>query len=171
MLERIVSIVFFLLLLLNPSVAQDLIKAKELGTFEDWIAYTFIDANGKVCVMSSTPLDMEPKNVKRGDVEIQIVHDNRNKTRDVVNVIAGYPFAEENIVIAEVDTSEFKMFTKDDAAWNYTEEQDKQMIQAMISGSRLTITGKSSRGTTTRDIYSLLGFTAAYKAIDEACGE
>ena len=87
------------------------------------------------------------------------------------NVIAVYPFAEENIVIAEVDTSEFKMFTKDDAAWNYTEEQDKQMIQAMISGSRLTITGKSSRGTTTRDIYSLLGFTAAYKAIDEACGE
>ena len=40
----------------------------------------------------------------------------------------------------------------------------------MKRGRKMVVKGKSSRGTATTDTYSLTGFSAAYKAIGEACG-
>jgi len=40
----------------------------------------------------------------------------------------------------------------------------------MIRGAEMVIAGESSRGTQTTDTYSLLGFTAAHEAMNEACG-
>jgi len=40
----------------------------------------------------------------------------------------------------------------------------------MKSGNKLVVSGTSSRGTKTEDIYSLFGFTASLKLIDKACG-
>ncbi|MDA0653906.1 MAG: invasion associated locus B family protein [Proteobacteria bacterium] len=150
----------------GPAAAQD----TRLGLFDDWNAFEFTEGGKKVCYMSSTPLDMEPKNVNRGDVYIQVTHDNRDGSRNVVSIIAGYTYAEGKAVVAAVGPDEFRMFTAADAAWNLTPEDDAAMVAKMIAGSRLTVLGESSRGTQTRDIYSLLGFTAAHKAIDEACG-
>lgn len=150
-----------------PAAAQDL----HLGFFDDWNAFEFVEGGEKICYMSSTPLDMEPKDVRRGDVYVQVTHDNRAGTRDVVTIIAGYTFAEGKAVAAAVGPAEFRLFTDADAAWNPTPEQDGTMVRAMIAGSRLTVLGESNRGTDTRDIYSLLGFTAAHNAINEACGE
>ena len=73
-------------------------------------------------------------------------------------------------MVAAVGPDEFRMFTDADAAWNRSPENDADMVTKMIAGSSLTVLGESSRGTETRDIYSLLGFTAAHEAIDEACG-
>ena len=164
--KKIFLVIIFVLI--NPIVtlAQDL-----LGTFEDWHAFKLSDNEMIICVMTSTPLDMEPKNVRRGDVIIQITHNKGDKSKDVVNIIAGYTFDDGSNVFASVDTKEFEMFTKDDAAWNATAEQDNEMVRAMISGSHLTVKGLSSRGTNTIDIYSLLGFTAAYRAINDACND
>jgi hypothetical protein len=39
----------------------------------------------------------------------------------------------------------------------------------MQSGSQMIVTGISGRGAKTSDTYSLLGFTAAYNAINKAC--
>ncbi|MGH6662046.1 MAG: invasion associated locus B family protein [Rhodospirillales bacterium] len=44
------------------------------------------------------------------------------------------------------------------------------MVQAMVKGAQMTVKGTSNRGTVTADVYSLNGFTAAYKAIGQACG-
>ena len=41
----------------------------------------------------------------------------------------------------------------------------------MIKGSKMVAVGTSSRGTKTKDTYSLSGFTKAYKAINKACGQ
>ena len=147
------------------AVAQD----QWIGTFEDWSAFEFTEAGKKVCYMSSSPLDMEPKGVRRGDVYINVTHDNRVGARNVVGITAGYTLAEGKAVVAEVGQAEFRMFAATDTAWNLTSEQDDAMVQTMIVGSRLTVLGESNRGTETRDMYSLLGFTAAYKAISDAC--
>ena len=158
---------FAAVLWVAPAVAQD----QWIATFEDWSAFEFTEAGKKVCYMSSSPLDMEPKGVRRGDVYVNVTHDNRAGTRNVVSTIAGYTLAEGKAVVAEGGQAEFRMFAATDAAWNLTSEQDDAMVQAMIVGSRLTVLGESDRGTETRDIYSLLGFTAAYEAISEACVE
>jgi len=149
-----------------PAVAQDW-----FGTFDDWSAFQYAEGGGKVCYVSSSPLDMSPKNVRRGDVFMQVVHNTDDETRNVVSIIAGYAYEENSVPLADIDGAKFRLFTDGDAAWNPSTDQDGAMIASMIRGSRLVVTGVSARGTQTTDVYSLLGFTAAHAAITEACGD
>ena len=88
---------------------------------------------------------------------------------DVVSVIAGYTFEPESEVEISIGNRQFQMFTLDDTAWNYAEDDDRQMVQAMISGTTMVAVGTSNRGTVTTDTYSLLGFTAARSQMGETC--
>ena len=45
----------------------------------------------------------------------------------------------------------------------------KEMVAAMKRGSRMVVHGVSSRGTNTKDTYSLNGFASAYRAISNKC--
>ena len=148
-----------------PAAAQDWI-----GTFEDWNVFEYAEGGGKVCYISSTPLDMSPKNVNRGDVFMQVVNNTDDDTKNVVNIVAGYTFQDNSAVVATINNVEFRMFTAGDGAWNSSTDKDNEMVQAMIRGAELVVAGESSRGTNTTDTYSLLGFTAAHRAMTEACG-
>ena len=140
------------------------------GPFGDeWFAWQDTEAGKRVCFMHATPQDMAPKGVTRGSVLLMVVHRPGDNARNVVSVVAGYTFAANSVVTVTIDRADFPMFTKDDGAWAYTADQDAAMVRAMISGSRMTVKGTSSRGTTTTDTYSLAGFTAAHDAIDRAC--
>ena len=55
-------------------------------------------------------------------------------------------------------------------AWSNTPADDAKLVEAMRKGGKLTVKGVSSRGTETVDQFSLSGFTAAMKAISDACG-
>ena len=46
---------------------------------------------------------------------------------------------------------------------------DKKLVEAMKKGERLIIDGTSTKGTTTKDTYSLRGFSSAYRAISTKC--
>ena len=54
---------------------------------------------------------------------------------------------------------------EDEMAWASSAEEDGKIIAAMKRGAKAVVTARSSRGTTTKDTFSLLGFTAA---VDEA---
>jgi len=148
-----------------PAAAQEWI-----GTFEDWNAFEYAEGGGKVCYISSTPLDMSPKNVVRGDVFMQVVNNTDDDTKNVVNIAAGYIYQDNGVVVATINAVEFRMFTAGDGAWNISTDNDNEMVNAMIRGAEMVIAGESSRGTQTTDTYSLLGFTAAHEAMNEACG-
>ena len=148
-----------------PAAAQDWI-----GTFEDWNAFEYAEGGGKVCYIASTPLDMTPKNVTRGDVFMQVVNNTDDGSKNVVNIVAGYTFQDNSVTTATINNVDFRMFTAGDGAWNSSSEKDNEMVQAMIRGAELVVAGQSSRGTNTTDTYSLLGFTAAHQAMTEACG-
>jgi hypothetical protein len=113
---------------------------------------------------------MSPKNVTRGDVFIQVVNNTDDDTKNVVNIVAGYTFQDNSVVVATINNVEIRMFTAENAAWNLSTEKDTEMVSAMIRGAELVIAGASSRGTQTTDTYSLLGFTEAHRAMTEACG-
>ena len=49
------------------------------------------------------------------------------------------------------------------------EKTDNEMVNAMKRGSRMVVYGTSSRGTKTKDTYSLSGFANAYRAISNKC--
>ena len=154
-------------LLTAPASAE---SKKLLGTFTDWDAFTLTTDEGQtICYVVSIPKDTAPKGVNRGQTYITVTHSPARKAYDEVNIIAGYPYAKNSEVTFNIDGDTKKLFTEGDAAWAYDSKADKDIVSALKAGANLTVTGQSTRGTTTRDKYSLSGFTAAHAAASRAC--
>lgn len=151
---------------LTPVLAQDVTV---IGTHGDWTAYSYQEDSGIVCYMASEPTSAEGNYTRRGDIFALVTHRPAEDSLDVVSIVAGYAYQENSDVSASIGSNTYEMFTHGERAWNRDEATDKAMVQSMIRGSRLTVRGTSSRGTLTTDTYSLSGFTAAHRAITQAC--
>ncbi|MCH8184189.1 MAG: hypothetical protein IID55_13485 [Proteobacteria bacterium] len=147
--------------------AQD--RPKLIAEFKNWDAFTYREDGKPVCFISSSPLNSSPRNVRRGDVYILVTHRPDSKTLDEVSVYTGYPYEDASTATIDIDGRNFELFTNADTAWSYDADADKDLVRAMVRGSKMRIHGTSQRGTETVDSYSLLGFTAARNAINKAC--
>jgi len=158
------------LLVVLSGVAQAETEPKQIGVFDDWLAYSYDAADSKVCYISSTPKASEPKNAKRDPAFFLVTHMPGRKppVKGEVSTIIGYPFKEGQIVKLSIDEQNYEMFSKGDTAWVDT-GSDKKVVAAMKAGKSLKIEGTSWRGTRTVDTYSLIGISAALGAIDKAC--
>ena len=87
-----------------------------------------------------------------------------------VSFTGGYPFREGSTVTLDVAGTKFELFTKDEMAWSASEQDDKKIVTAMKRGAEAVLTGVSTRGTNTKDTFSLFGFTAAYADAEKRCG-
>ena len=141
-----------------------------LGEYGDWIAYYYQDRGGIVCYMASTPKKDEGKYSKRGDIYVIVTHRPAEKSFDVVNFVAGYTYKNGSQVVVKIGKDTFtRLFTDGDKAWAIDDKADKELVTAMKRGSRMIVTGTSSKGTLTKDTYSLSGFSQAYLAISGKC--
>ena len=141
-----------------------------IGEYDDWSAYIYKEGKNSVCYMASTPQKSEGKYTRRGDVYLVITHRPADKSFDVVNFVAGYAYKNDAKIIVKIgkDTiSDF--FVENDKAWTMNANVDKKLVEAMKKGERLIIDGTSTKGTTTKDTYSLRGFSSAYRAISTKC--
>lgn len=145
-------------------------EPKQIGAFDNWLAYSYDAADSKVCYVSSSPSESEPKNAKRDPAFFLVTHMPGRKppVRGEVSTIIGYPFKEGQTVKLTIDDTSYEMFSKGDTAWVDT-GSDKKIVAAMKSGKSLKVQGTSWRGTETVDTYSLSGISAALAAIDKAC--
>lgn len=147
--------------------------ATSIGTFKHWGAYTSADSNGKMCFVASQPQSSkyQPDNVRSRDPAFFMVTTIPAKNiRNEASTIIGYPFADNVKVTVEIDgNNTFTMFTEKDSAWIENPAQEADLIAAMQKGIRMTVVGKSRRGTVTTDTYSLSGITAALEAIAKEC--
>ncbi len=143
-----------------------------IGEYDDWVAYYHKDAGGIVCYMASTPKRDEGKYTKRGDIYAVVTHRPGEKSFDVVNFVAGYTFKPGSKVTVKIGkTTINRLFTNEDKAWAVSDKVDKELVTAMKKGERMIVHGVSSKGTNTKDTYSLAGFTSAYKAISSKCNK
>lgn len=140
-----------------------------LGEYGDWIAYYYRDSAGPVCYMASTPKKDEGKYTKRGDIYVVVTHRPNEKSYDVVNINAGYAYKANVEAEMKIGAQTFSLFTSGETAWARNGKTDKAIVAAMKRGSRMIVNGTSSKGTKTKDTYSLNGFTSAYKAISNKC--
>lgn len=141
-----------------------------IGEYSDWMAYSYKDSGGTVCYMASSPKKDEGKYAKRGDIYVVITHRPKDKSFNVVNFVAGYNYKQGSKVSVKIgNTTINKIFTDEDKAWAISETVDKELVAAMQKGDRMFVEGTSSKGTTTKDTYSLSGFVAAHKAITAKC--
>lgn len=141
-----------------------------IGEYDDWSAYAYKDKGGLVCYMASTPKKDEGKYTTRGDIYMVITHRPAEKSFDVVNINAGYTYKEDSKVEVKIGNKTFdRLFPSGDKAWAVSDKVDKEMVAEMKRGSRMIVHGMSSKGTQTKDTYSLSGFGSAYKAISNKC--
>ena len=121
------------------------------------------------CYIGSLSMESDlPKAKKRGENYI-IVYKIIGSEENIVQVEAGYNYNLEKDILVKIDNSAFPFYSTEDSPGTSWTDDDKKIIYAMKKGLKLTLTGESSRGTITNDIYNLKGFTAAINKLNKDC--
>ena len=118
------------------------------------------------CYISSAPTKEEGDYTNRGDTYVLVYRINKSSDK-IVQITAGYNYDEKKSIKVTIDQTSFDFFGKEDSAW--TKDKDKEVVFAMKKGNTMIIQGYSSRGTLTKDIYTLKGFTAAFNKLSSDC--
>jgi len=141
----------------------------------DWSV--FVEDNPKECWGVSAPKetvntrDGRVVQVRRGDILLFVTFRPGAGAAGEVSFTGGYPFASGSTATVEIGGQEYQMFTDGEWAWPATPEDDAAIVTAMEAGAEATVTAVSSRGTTTADTFSLMGFTAAMEDAERRCAE
>ena len=149
----------------TPVLAQEV---KLLQKYNDWAAYTS-EGSPKVCFAVSQPRDSNPKNVRRGPIYFYVSHYPGDKIAGEISVKMGYPFAPGAKVTVTIGSDKFELFTKEEGAFVEKTEDEAKLVGALKAGSSMTVQGRSARGTSTSDNYSLSGTTDALDRIAKEC--
>ncbi len=163
--QSLVAVLLATSLVALAAAAQD----KTLGTFKAWTAMRYAESGKPACMIWSQPENSEGKYTKRGEVFVFVTHGPTDRRFDRVSFETGYTFKKGSKVEVAIKDERFTLHTDGSTAWNLDQDDDARMVEAMRRGKAMVVEGRSSRGTLTRDTYSLFGFTAAHNAINKAC--
>ena len=152
------------------SVAAAAQTPEFLGSHRDWNVYAFTEDSQKICYMASEPKKQEGDYTRRGNPAVLVTRRPGSPAVDEVSVQPGYSYLEGSEVEVDIGGREFMLFTRGEHAWTMSEQADQALINAMKRGSDMTVRGTSVKRTYSLDTYSLLGFTAAYQTMLDACG-
>ncbi len=140
----------------------------------DWSI--FVEDNPKECWGVSSPKetvntrDGNVVAVRRGEVLLFTFYRPSAEVKGQVTFTGGYPFAPGSTVNLNISGTEFELFTEGEWAWPATPADDAKIITAMKRGAQAVATGRSGKGTVTKDTFSLLGFSAALEEAETRCG-
>ena len=140
----------------------------------DWSV--FVEDNPTECWGVSTPKETVNSRdgrvvaVNRGQTLLMVFYRPSAGANGQVAFTGGYPFAPGSTVNLDISGTTFEMFTEGEWAWPATTADDAKIITAMKRGASAVLSGRSGRGTNTKDTFSLLGFTAAVEDAAKRCG-
>ncbi|THH35349.1 hypothetical protein E4Z66_16160 [Aliishimia ponticola] len=140
----------------------------------DWSV--FVDESPKECWSVSTPKEtVNTRNgnvvaVNRGQILLMVSFRPSEQINGQVAFTGGYPFAGGSTVNMNIGGTEFELFTDGEWAWPASAQDDAKIVTAMKRGANAVVSARSSRGTQTKDTFSLLGFTAALEDAEGRCG-
>lgn len=141
----------------------------------DWSV--FVEAKPKECWAVSAPKetvntrDGRVVAVKRSDVLLMVFYRPESGVMGQVTFTGGYPFAKDSTVDLDISGTKFELGADGEWAWPRSSADDAKVIDAMKRGSTAILTARSSRGTQTKDTFSLLGFTAALEDAQKRCSQ
>lgn len=164
-------VVAALAVLQAPANAQDA-SPRLLETFSDWMLYSFENEQGQICYIASLPSKEEGNYSRRGQAAVLVAElpVNSGGENEQVSVQPGYSYLKDSTVDVKIGDNSFSLFTDGEHAWANTSKEDQEIIDSMKRGSDMVVRGTSIKETYSLDTYSLIGFTAAYNAMKEACG-
>ncbi len=169
-MTRLYTLILALLTLFAMTHTAQAQSPKTLGQFGSWTAYSLDEGGQKVCFMSARPQKDEGAYKKRDAISATIAHRPSEKTSNTFSYVAGYTYKPKSDVTVSIDGQTFTLFTDGGTAWAPDQTTDDSLAKATQKGSTMIVTGTSSRGTLTKDTFSLKGSGDAYAAISKACG-
>jgi hypothetical protein len=137
----------------------------------------FVDGNPRECWVVSAPTetvnmrDGQAVSVRRGDILLFVTY-RQGESAGEVSFTGGYPFADGSTVSIQVGDDRFELFTDPATpqwAWSASPEEDARILAALQRGTNAVLSARSSRGTNTRDTFSLFGVTAATAEAQRRC--
>tara|TARA_B100000029_G_C17444807_1_gene912837 strand:+ start:539 stop:1012 length:474 start_codon:yes stop_codon:yes gene_type:complete len=121
------------------------------------------------CFIGSINVETDlPQDKNRGDTYI-LVYKLIGNDENIVQIEAGYNYNLEKDISVKIDNSTFTFYSTKDSPETAWTDDDKKVIYAMKKGLQLILTGESSRGTKTNDVYTLKGFTSAINQLNNDC--
>ena len=154
-----------------PVLAQE--STNRVAAKTDWSV--FVEQEPTECWGVSAPKetvntrDGRVVAVRRGDILLFVTFRPTDEVQGEVSFTGGYPFAQGSTVTLEVGEASFELFTDGEWAWPATASDDAKITTSMKRGTNAVLTARSSRGTVTKDTFSLLGFTAALEEAEQRC--
>ncbi len=155
-----------------PAVAQET-STNQVATSTAWSV--FEDSDPRECWAVSAPTetvntrDGRVVAVRRGDILLMTFFRPAAEVQGQVTFTGGYPFAKGSTVNMKIGDDSFELFTEGEWAWPANTADDAKILAAMKRGVDAVLTARSSRGTQTRDTFSLLGYTAAVDEAEKRC--
>ena len=146
-------------------------KAKLLGQYGDWGAYTASPGGKKVCFAIAKPTSSEttPPNRPRNPSYMFISSRPADKVSNEVSVIIGYPFKPNTEATMEVGSTSFVLYTQQDGAWIKNAADETHLLDTMRAGQSAVVKGMSAKGTRSTDTFSLRGLAQALDRSDQDC--
>ena len=121
------------------------------------------------CYIGSLPVKSDlPETKKRGENYI-LVYKIIGSDENILQAEAGYQYNLDKDILVKIDNTSFKFYSTEDSSETAWTNNDQKVVYAMKKGLELLLSGQSSRGTITNDIYTLKGFTAAINKLNEDC--
>ncbi|GFE64463.1 invasion associated locus B family protein [Litoreibacter roseus] len=169
---KIVGLLCGAVLAVGSAVAQE--STNRVAKKTDWNVFVE-ESPTKQCWVVSAPTETVNTRegrvvaVNRGDIQVFVSYWPSENKMGEVSFTGGYPFGDGTTVSLQIGSGSFEMFTTGEMAWALPAD-DSRIISAMKRGSEAVLTGISAKGTTTKDTFSLLGFTAAIEEAENQCG-
>ena len=128
-----------------------------------------LSKNDDWCYIGSLPIQSDlPETKKRGENYI-LVYKIIGSDENIIQVEAGYQYDLNKDIVVKIDNTSFKFYSTEDSSETAWTDNDEKVIYAMKKGLELILSGQSSRGTLTNDIYTLKGFTSAINKLNQDC--
>ncbi len=160
-------------MLITPAAQAQSTSTNQVATSTAWSV--FEDSDPRECWAVSAPTEsVNTKDgrvvaVRRGDVLLMTFFRPGAGVQGQITFTGGYPFAGGSTVNLNIGGTQFELFTEGEWAWPATPQDDSKIVTAMKRGADAILTARSARGTTTKDTFSLLGFTAAVEDAEQRC--
>ena len=157
--------------LLAPATQAQSGPKSFVARYKDWEFHKARVGGAEVCYAAALPERSRGKYKRRGETSLLVSFWPKNKVRGQVEVRAGYRYKAGSAATLRFNNgAEFKLRTDDDSAMAADAAEDRKIVKNLSDRARLTVTGRSSRGTLTVDSYSLNGFRAAFARAKSTCG-
>ncbi len=121
------------------------------------------------CYIGSIPIKSDlPDTKKRGENYI-LVYKIIGTEENIIQIEAGYQYNLDKKINVKIDSANYDFYSTEESSETAWTNDDNKVIFAMKKGLELTLTGESTRGTLTNDVYTLKGFTNAVNKLNKDC--